>query len=141
MNYEDRITVTEEQVTASMQKAIAEEGDGFIYPRAHSNCVYMYDGKPDCLVARVLVDLGLSIHMLHEHEGTTCSVPINMYFVMDDRVRRALNRAQRIQDKGKTWGEAFVEYKDLVANPTHANEFDDDSWPPNMTFIAEPETD
>lgn len=133
----DRITVTEEQVTASIEKVVAEKGDGYVYVphpddtveyvaedgsiAVDEDCLYVWDDQPDCIVAHVAVDLGVSVSDLAPHEGNSALSVLPKLFHMPDHVVAAMGKAQEKQDKKYPYGEVLVGYKNKIAEH-HQNE-------------------
>lgn len=98
----------------TMKQVVAEEGSDYIYvPKPTQQypmgaCVYVYNGKPDCLAGRVLARMGVPLWVLESYEGSTInqmivessSRPINL----TNETIHVLRQAQRAQDRGETWG-------------------------------------
>jgi hypothetical protein len=108
--------------------AIVEEvGENFIYPRRHPSldsnyslysllsdgvCVYVWQGKPDCIIGRLLHRLGVSLEELSACEGENASAacsrlansPALSTLEFTDKDLMFLDRIQRLQDGGRTYG-------------------------------------
>jgi hypothetical protein len=75
------------QITTAMQHlyyVVDEVGDDFIY-RPHKSyllegqysCLYVYEGRPDCLVGKILHRMGIPLEILSQHEGMPASSVCN----------------------------------------------------------------
>jgi hypothetical protein len=109
------ITDTDEveilSVIRVMKQVVAEAGQNFVYdapepePVHLKACVYAYEGRPSCLVGRVLAKMGVPIETLesfgHEDIGSLTGdprVPLGAATV------HVLALAQNLQDNRVTWG-------------------------------------
>lgn len=109
--------ITEEVFTQAMRDAVAERGDGFIYPKGapgwarwgSMSCRYVRTdaSEPACLIGAALHKCGVSLGALVRMEGTAA---VNLDLDLPAKVRNAAQRAQTVQDDGGTWGLALIEY-------------------------------
>lgn len=97
-------------VISHLEAIVAEAGPDFIYPRnrkASSNgCRYVYEGQPDCLMARLLSRLGVSTVYLASCEFkaiATIATNLGISQALADR----LTKGQQAQDAGLPWGTAL----------------------------------
>lgn len=111
------ISITLDKAIELAKAEIAKEGEDFVYEwRTQENgttsCMYVYDGKPDCLVGRILHSLGVSLHELSKHEGSSS------YEVMENLdadgvlsptfdAIEFLRILQAHQDQDESWGESL----------------------------------
>lgn len=104
--------LTLEMVTPVLEALVAEFGEDHIYKadergeNGRATCSYQEGGKPSCIVGHVLDRLGVEYNP--EWEG------INAGGVLSGApfyVARGLQKAQKLQDDGKTWGEALSSYR------------------------------
>lgn len=108
--------ITREMVRQDMPRIIAQKGEDFQYethPGSGGTCTYVWDGEPDCLLARYLVDLGLPLEALTPHEGTSVDDLffrgyMERYgFSADPEALHVMERLQYFQDNEFTWGDAY----------------------------------
>jgi len=114
------IQVTDNAVRTGLQTLVDAAGEDFVYTQrpdtAGTKCVYVHEGKPDCIVGQFLAGLGVSIERLERADARFGGVPA--YELLDQLVHEgvvegswwtfsALNSAQSAQDDGNTWGEAL----------------------------------
>jgi hypothetical protein len=95
---------------------IQQEGSAFQYsPHSGSGgtCTYVWEGEPDCLIGRYLVDLGLPIEAFLGHEGKGVDDlfldgHLKKYeFSAEPEAILAMKNIQDLQDNELTWGEAY----------------------------------
>jgi hypothetical protein len=107
--------VTVNKVIETLNEVVAEAGDDFVYEKKirpnvagqlQAVCVYVDNGQPDCIAAKVMHKLGVPIETLSGYEGKR-----PRYFVDDPNFSDweteslfVLTEAQYEQDAGKTWG-------------------------------------
>jgi hypothetical protein len=111
------------KITTVMQHlhaVVDEVGEDFIYRARTSNdrtmlsgnsCLYVYEGKPDCIVGKILHRMGVPLDVLSSHEGSPAT-QLCRYLDEDDfdtsplsdDVVRILSVAQDSQDHGITYG-------------------------------------
>jgi hypothetical protein len=114
------IEITNDVVRTGLQALVDAAGEDFVYTQrpdtAGTRCVYVHEGKPDCIVGQFLVGLGVSIERLESADARFGGVPA--YELLDQleqegiiegswQAHSALNSAQAAQDDGHTWGEAL----------------------------------
>jgi hypothetical protein len=104
--------ITRESFTAAMREAVQLRGADWRYPlddpdwtNYRGTCLYVKkDGTPACIIGQALAILG------HTPPTSTkrASCVLDRWFgVTDLALRKAATSAQRLQDKGATWGEAL----------------------------------
>lgn len=99
-------------VLKTLEEVVNELGSDFVYPdrpALESNldvdCYYVWKGKPDCIAARVLHKLGVSVDTLAEHEGGPCQ---NIPSPLSVPALTVLGTAQQSQDERYPYGEALL---------------------------------
>lgn len=103
-----------DQTIELLQRAVIEKGDGYIYPKRDvegPTCVYKEDATPSCIVGHVLSYIGLLDEAI-DGMGPVGLQPWRRQFT--DNALWALGRAQSLQDKGETWGEALIAAKEVA---------------------------
>ena len=108
--------VTPGMILETLARVVASKPEGFTYKMRpdpdlnlddYLTCLYVWDGKPDCIAGHVLVELGVPVHVLSPWEGNACdcvSASMGMPMTSAD----VLRSAQIAQDQGHSWGEALV---------------------------------
>jgi hypothetical protein len=87
------------------------ENDGLQAPLA--SCVNVADGQPSCIVGHVLVRAGIPVSTFYENNAVetgmygTYSAFKNGVADITEGAYMILAAAQRAQDDGHTWGEAY----------------------------------
>ena len=99
-------------------KAVEERGEDYTYPEdwkiyldpdeQSGQCMYVQPDMagPACIVGHVLYAYGLSLEELETIESRT-ALAAGLEFGVDSASVNLLMTAQRAQDSGQTWGEAF----------------------------------
>lgn len=121
-------TLTYDRAVELAREVVAEFGEGYVYPEyqkaaespgSSPSCVYVYDGKPSCLVGQILHRHGVSLVALSMREFSGAWFVSAELCHASEKTRQFLDSAQSSQDKGNTWGEAVkdglkwvAEYKD-----------------------------
>ena len=117
----------EDTVTETITQVIADFGPDHIYAHASDNnkaCYYeLYDPDEDttyrCIAGEVLhrlVDTDTWADIVDFHNASdVLMLASDGRINVDDRTLRALNRAQRVQDAGETWGEALDAYHVILS--------------------------
>lgn len=113
----------------TLSEVVAEAGDEFVYTMrvvnpdadadfvAVAQCVYVYGGEPDCLGAKVLHRLGMSLEDLARWEGRLvaemspdAALPAYLREMPEAPIGKhalfVLGEAQEKQDAGRNWGDA-----------------------------------
>lgn len=106
------MTYTVEKVLPLFEKAVADRGADFEYPKDNEDwiddndqCLYfLKDGTPACIIGVVLHELGQGPDDVTEGMGADLQPLIEFEF--DDKAKFLAERAQSYQDNGYTWGEA-----------------------------------
>jgi hypothetical protein len=122
-------------VLRTLKQVVEEAGEDYVYQRWFRTptqakfpgepavaCMYVKDGEPDCLAARVLVRLGaVSADALSVYEGRACDMLPNLTNQNADwgaapsslaevqlhaPALRILRSAQAVQDNQGNWGDA-----------------------------------
>lgn len=109
--------ITYEQAKMALYGAVDQRGADYVYDqRVNDRCVYLTpEGKPSCIVAVALVNLGVPV----DHLPPADNFQPNPYGLLsnDDNVPLGaeldaislLNMAQEAQDAGTPWGRAVEE--------------------------------
>jgi len=102
---------TVREVLDALDKVVREFGADYQYPDSHRNsdqmCMYVYDGKPDCIAAQVFVRLGVSVSDLAQYEGSAAYTVFERVFgKYNGGGASVLTFAQSAQDGRATWGAA-----------------------------------
>jgi hypothetical protein len=114
---EDEIQVR--NVLAVINTVVAEAGEDFKYGKKPTDasplniCMYVWEGKADCLAARVLALLGMPLDDMAKYEGNGCDQMVHGPTSGSDRPQApvglyglaTLRAAQNYQDRGVAWGE------------------------------------
>lgn len=100
-----------EQLSQIMTEIVNEAGRDFVY-RNHnySNCTYLKDDVPDCLIGRVLFRLGIPLEVLQEMDENIIAISSAEGPDLTGLSTSAcdlLGVAQMKQDQGQNWGDAL----------------------------------
>lgn len=111
--------ITEAAFTAAMKAAVKERGADYIYPAdardADGNCVYsLPDGTPACLIGVALSKINADYVPKDEPFGGTPAAGALASLGAPPLVQRAAQRAQNMQDCGRTWGAALDRYLKIL---------------------------
>jgi hypothetical protein len=93
-----------------MRKIVEAQGADFVYQKGEAGvCSYVEDGKSDCLIGRVLFQLGWTIEELStiEGQGPNSDRSTLWHERLGHSSRQLLEVAQIDQDRGETWGTAL----------------------------------
>ena len=111
MSEKIKATAIEQEV-----RSLAEKNPDFVYnnPDPNRGCLYVYDGKPSCIVGHALANLGVEIEFLQHLDtamdgGLGALEALQTYddFEVDDKQAADLvSLAQNFQDSGVPWGQA-----------------------------------
>ena len=111
-------TITRENFTASLERAVAERGEDFVYPEAWMTsanaCQYsLRDGTPACIIGLALsyIDPGI---VPGSGEFGSSDAGMEELGVEDDVLIIAARAAQIRQDRGYTWGRSLDAYKAVL---------------------------
>lgn len=109
-------TYDADDVMTSLQNAVDEYGEGYIYypPDGGSVCYYFYDGRPSCIVGQVLSAFGVTDDEYPEGPIDSAVYGDLSIRLTDDAVR-ILREAQLVQDSAvdkpgvmdPSWGAAL----------------------------------
>jgi hypothetical protein len=132
------IKITAESVRAGLLALVKQEGGDFIYTpkpptddeegQINARCVYVHQGKPDCIVGRFLHGQGVSLEVLTEADkyefggGLSAIELINRLrdggvISMTPEAARALTTAQYEQDQLSMWGVAVERALRYIPSP------------------------
>ena len=90
-----------------LEKAVATRGEDFVYQKRLGGCLYVYQGKPDCLIGVALIDFaGWPLSDL-ERFCPVASVAREFPGRIGADAVAVLQAAQDAQDAGETWGQAL----------------------------------
>lgn len=111
-------TLTAERSLELLEEVVTEAGEDYVYSFNYGyqgTCVYVSDGKPACLVGRVLAKHGVPVQELAAWDnlaniGASAIDQVNAPFITDEALKILLT-AQLTQDDGATWGQALCEAK------------------------------
>jgi hypothetical protein len=122
-----------------LEQCVAERGCGYVYaPRqlrgGYSTCLYVHNGKPDCIIGLALAKSGVPVAALQEFGGDRLAGLYSAHRLPVDLTIGALavfRAAQGAQDQGLAWGAAFRKatliagrYLDLIPPAVFADAFD-----------------
>lgn len=122
----DYVTLTPESILMAVETAVQAKGEDYIYTPVGEDpkCVYVHDGKPSCIVGRVLAGHGVPLERLVEFDvagfggGITASAVVDLLraegaTVTDSDTGYYLSQLQDMQDHGRTWGHVLTEARRL----------------------------
>jgi hypothetical protein len=106
------------EVVELLNRAVAEKGADYEYPRAGGECFYFEpDGTPSCLIGNVLAQKGVKLEDFVVIEDgqpwdlnsgeSVFSLDAYGFIKTTGETQDILTRAQRMQDDGYSWGEAL----------------------------------
>jgi len=113
------IEITLDSATRGIKALVAEFGQDFVYTPRNTDrgdrCVYVHEGKPDCIIGRFLASVGVPIERLMDADPGM-GIPVRT--LLDDlesegvistqgNLHFFLGRVQAKQDRGLSWGEAL----------------------------------
>lgn len=113
------IKIDKRKAASLLGECVKERGENYVYdqPTEGENvnqCVYVNDGKPDCMIGLALFKAGVDIATLEKaNDHGIIEDVVNCSTVLEnvDITEGALNvfkRAQRAQDEAATWGHAYT---------------------------------
>ena len=128
------INITADVVREGLTALVEQAGEDFVYvapeppENGYKRCLYVRDGKPDCIVGQFLANLGVPVDRLTEADngtnlsGTPAGILLRELYAegvvnFDLGVSAALGTAQAWQDSGSTWGnsvESALSYLDSI---------------------------
>jgi hypothetical protein len=113
------IKITFDEAVELLDRAVAEKGEDYIYPRSagEAECLYVEDGQPSCIVGHVLFWKGLTLERIESIEGMS-AFALNDYdwLDLDEKAEALLWKTQSRQDSGVPWGRAVAEAKAETAS-------------------------
>jgi hypothetical protein len=122
--------ITRENFSQAMHEVVAERGEDFVYPHDwkwtdmndNAVCQYYIEGVgPACIIGAALDKLGVDVSELELKDGVTNyemnadEILKTRYGVKDKGLLVAASRAQRLQDRGQTWGQATESFDHTLA--------------------------
>jgi hypothetical protein len=122
------IVLDEGDVVSGLRRAVSGKGAPYTYPSGHV-CVYATktsDGfDPQCLVGYALATLGVPLRLMFELGNQANAIFLASAlsehgFDLTPRAVQLLTVAQRIQDKGRSWGAALAAVERYTAAATDA---------------------
>lgn len=104
--------ITVHEALRTLAEVVNAQGADYVYPdelkyagNPNATCQYIADGKPACIVGKVLAKLGrLDNDVVAENRGADAFARAG---VATRDAARVLRAAQVEQDQGKTWGHAL----------------------------------
>lgn len=118
---------TLDQITEALEAVVRARGEDYMYQQDFSNgsssCKYIARsisrGRviPACIVGATMSYLGVSDSTLRRWDNTPTGssvIDIETTLIPED-AKLALQKAQEVQDRGNTWGNALQAYKTRVA--------------------------
>jgi hypothetical protein len=104
-----------------LEHIVEEAGEGFVYTQRYregeldSGCEYAWQGKPDCVIGHLLVELGVPVEDMGEgkvFDGNTIDyygpkLDLDYSITFDSKAVDLMNIFQADQDNGIPWGEAL----------------------------------
>lgn len=120
------------KIIAGIHKAVEDRGRDWIYPRFEENekgekvynkewmrfgsCLYVKDDlTPACIVGYALVEAGIPARDMQVLEDAEELVRAHLSLDVSERMTLALDRAQSVQDRGGSWGEAVDAFGNVLA--------------------------
>lgn len=120
-------TFTLDDFTAAMEKAVADRGNDYVYPREkpgwlhEKQCVYStQDGEPACIIGQALYNIDPSLMPDYEESQQEDA---GAEYILESRrehfsgseadfglLLRSAHKAQVSQDNGDSWGRALSWY-------------------------------
>lgn len=122
-----------DDMLSKLNDAVKLKGPDYVYPRNTNSdyvdggdCLYVYEGQPDCIAAHAYVGFGVSLGHLAEYEAMSIDVvPLKVgdeVIEVTEKAEILIRRAQRLQDDGMSWGEAVVAAAEYV-HENHVKDF------------------
>lgn len=106
----DRV-ISDLELATAVAAVVQEAGYDYVYERKRSDygsspaCLYVWNGKPDCFVGRVLHRLGLPLEELATFESLAAYAVCERVVPGTTQAQReALTWAQNASDQGAAWG-------------------------------------
>ena len=120
------------KIIAGIHKAVEDRGRDWVYPRFEENekgeevynkewtragdCLYVKDDlTPACIVGYALVEAGIPARDMQVLEDAEELVRAHLSLDVSERMTLALDRAQSVQDRGGSWGEAVDAFGKVLA--------------------------
>lgn len=114
------VTIDEDDAIHGLRQVVIEQhGPDTIYriPQV-GRCVYVERGACSCLIAHVLVYLGVPVGALQPWNDTEITDVTLAGVSISDNARRVFAAAQSAQDIGETWGQALADAETVYAKLT-----------------------
>lgn len=107
-------------VVNAAQTIVADKGFDYVYGKCDGMCVYFDEGKPSCLVGRILDTYGMTPEDVSGRNETTVSILFADDVIAGDYATRSfLMRLQTAQDSGRSWGKALMDALARSAKELH----------------------
>ena len=116
------INISDDDIKNGLSALVIKQGEDFVYSKrnvtedSEGRCVYVHQGKPDCIIGQFLAGKGVPVERLKQGDTTTFFGQ-SAFDLLDDlreegviaiswKGMNALQAAQSMQDRGRTWGDA-----------------------------------
>jgi len=116
------INISDDDIKNGLSALVIKQGEDFVYSKrnvtedSEGGCVYVHQGKPDCIIGQFLAGKGVPVERLKQGDTTT-SLGQSAFDLLDClreegvitiswKGMNALQAAQSVQDRGRTWGDA-----------------------------------
>lgn len=111
------ITIDEDDAIHGLRKVVDQQGAGTVYqiPASVGHCVYVDRGACSCLIAHVLVYLGVPVGALEGWNDTEIEQVTLPGVSITGAARLVFTAAQKAQDIGESWGQALADAQDAYA--------------------------
>ena len=108
-------------IKSYLESIVETKGKDYIYTQrlregySFPGCEYAWQGKPDCIIGHLLVELGISIDNLGEDKDFGSGIIQDYEYKLeakygitfDSKAMALMGGIQNDQDNGISWGEAF----------------------------------
>ena len=120
---------TAEEAISWLEKAVAERGEDFKSQmrqvEIRVSCIYVWEGKPDCLIGVALHLAGWSIEELAKYNSRPVDLlPARFPGRLSEDAVTILRKAQSVQDQGWPWGQALENAKEAILGMERKNGMD-----------------
>lgn len=113
---------TLDQVQAKAREVIDEVGADHVYQSDPPDgaCLYVKNGKPDCIVGRILAKLGVPLEFLADHNRNSKSFVFLVEALKEagyqftPEATTFLDVLQDAQDGNARWGNAYEQARELA---------------------------
>jgi hypothetical protein len=117
------INITDDDIKNGLLALVIKEGEDFVYSKRDATeesvgrCVYVHQGKPDCIVGQFLAGKGVPVERLEKADtgfafgqsafGLLDALEFEKVISISRMGKEALLVAQSAQDRRETWGAAL----------------------------------